>query len=180
MPTGLQTTGWAENAFGGALSGESPGDKRLSARLVKSAALPAAHPGQTINASPAAEGSAVTGFCRMIEAPAESEVTVPNILAPHRARTVQRLRGQKTVPVIQDGTDPGFSRRPHCDGLQIIGRNQTAATALGLHLHATLAVTETGLPPGLCSSASMRRSGDHRGRGRGRRGRPAPQDRPPA
>ncbi len=36
-----------------------------------------------------------------------------------------------------------------CDGLQVIGKNQTGAKSLGLHMHATLAVTDTGLPLGV-------------------------------
>ena len=79
----------------------------------------------------------------------DSAVTVANILAPHRERSIQRIRAQRTVLAIQDGTDLNFTTRPGCDGLQIIGRNQTKATALGLHMHATLAVTDTGLPLGV-------------------------------
>ena len=59
------------------------------------------------------------------------------------------MRAQRTVLAIQDGTDLNFSRRPGCDGLQLIGKNQTTATSLGLHMHATLAVTATGLPLGV-------------------------------
>ncbi len=142
---GLNAQDWAENEFGGA----PLGDKRLSARLAKSAGLLAAYPGQKINASSDSGGNEIAGFYRLIEAPAESEVTVPNILAPHRERSIQRMRGQRTVLAIQDGTDLNFSRRPGCDGLQLIGKNQTAATSLGLHMHATLAVTGTGLPLGV-------------------------------
>ena len=38
---------------------------------------------------------------------------------------------------------------PGCEGLSIIGRNQTTAKALGLHLHLTLAVSGAGLPLGV-------------------------------
>ena len=142
---GLNADDWAQNEFG-----EAPlGDKRLSARLVKSAGLLAAYPGQKINASPGADNTAVNAFYRMIEAPAESEITPATILAPHRERSIQRIRGQKTVLAIQDGTDLNFSRRPGCEGLQVIGTNQTKASSQGLHLHATLAVTEAGLPLGV-------------------------------
>ena len=72
-----------------------------------------------------------------------------NILAPHRERSICRIRGQRTVLAIQDGTDLNFATRPGCDGLEVIGKNQTKATALGLHLHATLAVSDTGLPLGV-------------------------------
>ena len=142
---GLNAQDWAEHEFGGA----PLGDQRLSARLVKSAGLLAAYPGQKINAAPGADNTAVNAFYRMIEAPAESEVTPTNILAPHRERSIRRMRGQKTVLAIQDGTDLNFSRRPGCDDLQLIGKNQTGTSSLGLHMHATLAVTETGLPIGV-------------------------------
>ena len=92
---------------------------------------------------------AVDGFYRFIEQPQESAVTVENILAPHRARSIQRMRSQRTVLAIQDGTDLNFARRPHCEGLGIIGHNQTAAQTLGLHLHLTLAVNGEGLPLGV-------------------------------
>ena len=142
---GLNAQDWAQNEFGGA----PLGDRRLSARLVRSAGLLAAYPGQKINAAPDADNTAVNAFYRLIEAPAESEITPGNILAPHRERSIGRMRGQRTVLAIQDGTDLNFSRRPGCDGLQLIGRNQTTATSLGLHMHATLAVTATGLPLGV-------------------------------
>ncbi len=140
---GLNAAEWAANEFGGA----PLGDKRLSARLVKSAGLLASCPGGKINAGSASKE--ITGFYRLIEAPEESDITVPAILAPHRERSVQRLRGQSTVLALRDGTDLSFPTRPGCDGLEIIGRNRTGVQSLGLSLHATLAVTGTGLPLGV-------------------------------
>ena len=64
------------------------------------------------------------------------------------------LRGEarndrrRTVRLIQVGTDLNFANRPGTEGLGIIGWNQTGARALGLHLHAILAVSEAGLPLG--------------------------------
>ena len=142
---GLNAADWAENEFGGA----PLGDKRLSARLVKSVGLLAAYPGQKINANSSSDSTAINAFYRLIEMPVESAVTVENILTPHRERSVRRIRGQRTVLAIQDGTDLNFTTRPGCDGLQLIGKNQTGAKSLGLHLHATLAVTDTGLPLGV-------------------------------
>ncbi len=142
---GLSAADWAENEFGGA----PLGDKRLSARLVKSVGLLAAYPGQKINANSSSDSTAINAFYRLIEMPVESAVTVESILTPHRERSVQRIRGQRTVLAIQDGTDLNFATRPGCDGLQLIGKNQTGAKSLGLHLHATLAVTDTGLPLGV-------------------------------
>ena len=122
---GLNAADWAENEFGGA----PLGDKRLSARLVKSVGLLAAYPGQKINANSASDSTAINAFYRLIEMPAESEITVENILTPHRERSVQRIRGQRTVLAIQDGTDLNFATRPGCDGLQLIGKNQTGRRA---------------------------------------------------
>ena len=59
------------------------------------------------------------------------------------------MRDQETVLCIQDGTDLNFATRPGCDGLGIIGRNQTSSKTLGLHLHLTLAVSGEGLPLGV-------------------------------
>ena len=142
---GLDSGAWTVNEFGGA----PLGDQRLSARLVKSAGLLASLPGEAITANASHDRAAVKGYYRLIDQPVSSAVTPENILAPHRARTLQRMRGQDTVLCIQDGTDLNFATRPHCEGLGIIGRNQTASKTLGLHLHLTLAVDGAGLPLGV-------------------------------
>ena len=136
---------WAAHEFGGA----ELGDKRLSTRLVRSAALLASVPGQAVTGNLGHDRAAVKGYYRFIDHAADSAVTPAAILAPHRARTVGRMRGQDTVLCIQDGTDLNFATRPNCEGLGIIGRNQTAAQILGLHLHLTLAVNGEGLPLGV-------------------------------
>ena len=142
---GLGSDVWAAHEFGGA----PLGDKRRSARLVKSAALLAEYPGRKIGASARGDAAAIDGFYRLIEHPEDSPVTVGAILAPHRERTLRRMRSQETVLCIQDGTDLNFATRPGCSGLEIIGRNQTATGTLGLHLHATFAVNGRGLPLGV-------------------------------
>ena len=142
---GLRAQEWAANELGGA----PLGDRRWTARLVKSASLLAEDPGQKIQAHPDRSRTVIRAFYRWIEQPADSAITADHILAPHRERTLQRIRGQRTVLAIQDGSDRNFARRPGCDGLQVIGTNQTRASTLGLHLHATLAVTDTGLPLGV-------------------------------
>ena len=142
---GLEAGQWAQHELGGA----QLGDKRLTARLVRSAELLAAYPGRAINANVRSDAAAVDGYYRLIEQPAERGVTVEAILAPHRERSVQRMRAQRTVLCIQDGSDLRFATRPGCAGLEVIGRNQTSSKTLGLHLHLTLAVTERGLPLGV-------------------------------
>ena len=142
---GLDSAVWAANEFGGA----PLGDKRLSARLVRSTTLLGACPGHALTGCPDHDRAAVKGYYRLIDHPAQSQVTPTNIVAPHRERTVQRMREHDTVLCIQDGTDLNFATRPGCEGLSIIGRNQTSAKTLGLHLHLTLAVNSTGLPLGV-------------------------------
>lgn len=97
---GLASATWAAQEFGGA----ALGDKRLTARLVQSAELLAEYPGRAISAA-ARVAAAVDGYYRLIEQPADTEVTPERILAPHRARSVQRMHGQPTVLCIQDGSD---------------------------------------------------------------------------
>ena len=70
------------------------------------------------------------------------------ILQPHRERTIQRMKAQKTVLCIQDGSDLNYSTLERCKGLGSIGTNQTGKQSKGLHLHSTFAVTSSGLPFG--------------------------------
>ena len=140
---GLDSAQWAANELG-----DAPlGDKRLSARLVRSAQLLASCPGHAFTGAP--DRAAVKGYYRLIDHPDESQVTPEHIVAPHRARTIERMRAHDTVLCIQDGTDLSFATRPGCEGLSIIGRNQTTAKTRGLHLHLTLAVSGAGLPLGV-------------------------------
>ena len=92
---------------------------------------------------------AVKGYYRLIDQPAQSEVTAENILAPHRERTRRRMHAQPTVLCIADGTDVNFTTHPHTRGLGVTGTNQTGAQSLGLHLHSMLAVNAEGLPLGV-------------------------------
>ena len=90
----------------------------------------------------------VKGHDRLIDQPADSEVSVEHILAPHRARTL-RMGSQDTVLCVQDTTSSSFARRGQTQGLGAIGSNQTGALARGLHLHTTLAVNPDGVPLGV-------------------------------
>ena len=81
--------------------------------------------------------------------PADSEVSVEHILAPHRERTLQRMGSESTVLCVQDTTSLSFTRRGQTQGLGVIGSNQTGALARGLLLHTTLAVNPDGVPLGL-------------------------------
>jgi len=145
---GLEGAEWAENEFGGARLG----DRRLGERLVESARMLAEHPGEPFSGVAKGNWPAVKGYYRMIDHPDDAEVTMEAILAPHRERTVQRMKAQPVVLCIQDGSDLNYTGLAECEGLGVIGANQTGARGHGLHLHSMLAVTPQGLPLGVLSA----------------------------
>ena len=134
------------------------GDIRLSRRLVRSAAVQADHPMSSFPAAAQSDKAMVMGYYRMIDQPADSEVSPTNILAPHRARTLQRMQGSDVVLCIQDGTDLNFAEHPGCAGLGLIGRNKGSSGTLGLHMHSMLAVNGDGIPLGFRTSSTRRRT----------------------
>ena len=146
---GLDAESWAGHEFGGA----PLGDARLSARLVRSAQQMAESPMRAITGADQGARALVKGHYRLIDQPADSAVTVDNILAPHRERTLRRMQAHDTVLCIQDGTRLNFTRRGQTQGLGAIGSNQTGAVARGLHLHTTLAVNPDGVALGVLRAA---------------------------
>ena len=142
---GLDGENWAQQEFGGA----PLGDARLSARLVDIAQAKAEKPGRAFCGVAEGDWPAVKAFYRLIDHPDEEAVSMPHILQPHRERTVQRMKAQRTVLCIQDGSDLDYSTLAQCKGLGVIGTNQTNAQSRGLHLHTTLAVATNGLPLGV-------------------------------
>ena len=146
---GLDAESWASHEFGGA----PLGDARLSARLVLSAQQMAESPMRAITGAANGVRALVKGHYRLIDQPADSAVTVGNILAPHRERTLRRMQAHETVLCIQDGTRLNFTRRGRTQGLGAIGSNQTGAVAGGLELHTTLAVNPDGVALGVLRAA---------------------------
>ena len=131
--TGLDSAAWTGNEFGGA----PLGDQRLSARLVKSAGLLASLPGEAVTANASHDRAAVKGYYRLIDQPVSSAVTPGNILAPHRARTLQRMRGQDTVLWCARLTGEGAGESPaegritnHLHPESCAGRCEAAGEAL--------------------------------------------------
>jgi hypothetical protein len=142
---GLDSDVWAHHEFGGA----PLGDARLSKRLVSMAAAKAEVPDRAFSGVAKGDWPAVKAYYRLIDQPEESAVTLPNILAPHRGRTVRRMMGQQTVLCVQDGSDLNYNNLDRCEDLGVIGSNQTGAKSRGLHLHSTLALAPNGLPLGV-------------------------------
>lgn len=148
---GLDADVWAQKEFGGALLG----DKRLSSRLVNCADAKSKVPGRAFSGVAKGDWPAVKGYYRLIDSPDDSAVNMENILLPHRERTIRRMKGQKTVLCIQDGSDLIYTSLNKCEGLGVIGGNQTGAKTKGLHLHSTLAVTTDGLPLGVLKAQCL-------------------------
>jgi hypothetical protein len=159
---GMEAQDWAKNEFGGA----PLGDARLSRRLVEVAAKKAEAPDRAFCGVAKGDWPSVKGYYRMIDHPDESAVNMANILLPHRERTVRRMAGQRTVLCIQDGTDLNYTGLSKCEGLGVLGKNQTEAKSRGLHMHSTFAVAPNGLPLGVlkaqCTAPESRSSEDKR------------------
>ncbi len=145
ITAGLEGEQWAQNEFGGARLG----DERLSKRLVESARVQAEKPGEAFSGAAQGNWPLVKGYYRLIDKPDDAAITMDAILAPHRERTLQRMMAQETVLCIQDGTDLNYNSLAKCEGLGVIGTNQTGIQSRGLHLHSTLVATTDGLPLGL-------------------------------
>ena len=148
---GMDNNTWAEQEFGGA----PLGDARLSRRLVDIAQSKAEKPGRAFTGVADGDWPAVKAYYRLIDHPDEDAVTMPHILEPHRERTVRRMKAQRTVLCIQDGSDLDYTSLAQCEGLGVIGTNQTSAQSRGLHLHTTLAVASNGLPLGVLRAACV-------------------------
>lgn len=139
---------WADHEFGGA----KIGDLRLSGRLVDSARLQAMKPEEPFSVVAKGNLAAMKGYYRLIEHPDDSVITLTAILAPHRGRTLQRMRARQTVLCMQYGTDLNYSRLLLCKGLGVIGTHETGAIIRGLHLHSTFVVGTDGLPLGILAA----------------------------
>lgn len=139
---------WAKEEF----SGVDIGDKRLDERLIQTVEEIYKNPSASYSACVGGDWKKVKGFYRLIDKPDDSAVSVENILKPHRTRTIQRIKAQKTVLCIQDGTKINYDNLNNCTGLGEIGKNQTKAVTKGFHMYSTMAVTTDGLPLGILSS----------------------------
>ena len=158
----IDSESWAENEFGGA----SLGDKRLSDRLVEIAVDKAMNPACTYSGAAGGNWPKVKAYYRLIDKPDDSAVTMSNILLPHREQTIRRMKAENIVLCIQDGSDLNYNNLDQCEGLGVIGSNQTGAISRGLHMHSTIAVTTEGLPLGIlrseCIAPKLKSKDDNR------------------
>jgi len=146
MAEGLDEDSWASAEFGDALLG----DRRLSQRLVSIAETKARYPGQPFSQAVDGRQAQVRGYYRFLDQPKESEVRMDAILGPHRQRTLRRIREQREVLVVHDTTDLNYATLLACEGLGVIGKNQTQTESGGLRLHSSYVLSAAeGLPLGL-------------------------------
>ncbi len=142
---GLDSASWATQEFG-----DAPlGDARLSQRLVASAARLAEQPGRAFTAVSQSDVAAIKGYYRLIDKPDLDAVRMDTILAPHQARTRQRMATEARVLCIADGTTLDYTSLGECEGLGETGSNQTGAKSHGIQMHSTLAVNARGIPLGI-------------------------------
>ncbi len=151
LTDGLDGKQWAEHEFGGA----PLGDARLTKRLVSIAATKGEAPGRAFSGAANGDWSETKAYYRMIDQPDDSAVTLPNIIASHRRRTVRRMMGQNTVLCIQDGSELNYTNLDQCKGLGVLKANQTGAKTKGMNLHSTFTVTTNGLPLGVLKAQCL-------------------------
>ena len=117
------------------------GDKRLNTRMVRLVECFAANPLASIPV--ACGGWAETqGAYRLL---AHEAVTWEQVLAPHWAYSVERMRGHPVVLCVQDSTELDSTAQPGIAGLGPLSYLRQH----GLYVHPTLAVTPDGVPLGV-------------------------------
>jgi hypothetical protein len=132
----------------GELSGIDLGDERLNKRGRKVLDMLAAHPDVSINA--AINGWADTQAAyRFFSNP---RVTPEQIIEPHRQATLERMREQGVVLVVQDTTELDYTDHPPRDALCLNADNRH-----GLYQHVQLAITPRQLPLGVVATHAFDR-----------------------
>lgn len=129
------------------------GDARIERRLRVVAEELSGQPEYPINHA-SEDAAATKAAYRLFN---NERVTAERIIAPHRSRTLQRMRAEPIVLAIQDTTYFNFTSHKKTRGLGPIGCESAALQ--GLLLHSTLAVTPHGLPLGLLSQRCWARDG---------------------
>jgi hypothetical protein len=116
------------------------GDKRLNKRSKYLLEALADDPQASINAASDGWGDTLAAY-RFFDNPA---VTPAEILRPHRAATIERMREHPVVLLVQDTTELDFTKHPPKDA-----RCLNRAERFGLYAHAHLAVTPAKLNLGV-------------------------------
>lgn len=147
ITAGIQNGEWAGQEFGSS----DLGDERLACRLIKIAENKGNSPGTSYLQAAHGERYDIKGYYNFIDNERET-INFESILLPHTERTIQRMKSNDTVLVIQDTTSLNYSNIKNCEGLGPIGKNQTGTVSMGLNLHSSFAVDEKGLPVGILNA----------------------------
>ena len=118
-------------------------------RSMASARHMAQYPVRAVTGASGGGPTVTDEYHRFIDAPAANAATVEDVLAPHRARTLQRMRELPTVLCVQHGGSLDFARHGRTGGSGVAGSDRTGAAGSGLYLHATVALNTAGLPIGV-------------------------------
>lgn len=123
------------------LKGIKLGDRRLQRRLIRIVERLAANPACSVPAACKnwAETKAVYRFWD------SDQVQADAIRAAHQANTIERIRGQRKVLVVQDTSELDYTRHGSTVGLGDLSRND----GKGLLVHSALAIQLDGVPLGL-------------------------------
>ena len=137
-------TNWADLEF----ENTDLGDKRLSTRVARIAEQRFLNPGDGA-VTGLGDKALIKGTYRFYESDRE-QLTIANMLAGHYETTNRRMAAQEQVVLCsQDTTRLNYDGLKETTGLGAMSGNQTGHQAQGLHLHSTLALTDSGLPLGL-------------------------------
>ena len=146
--TGLSSSEWAEQEFGGI----DLGDARLSERLVRIAYDKGGNPPASYPKVVDGDRYAMKGYYGFL-ANDNEEITFERLLSRHRGSTIRRVRSRKTVIAIQDTCDLNYSGLKNTAGLGKIGKNgKNSNGSLGLALHSVFVVDKSGLPLGIAAA----------------------------
>ena len=140
----LHSDRWVDDEFGNV----DFGHKATEQRLREIVSCKAQNPSASFTACVGGDRHQLKAYYRFIGNQRE-QICAEGILAGHRQQTIGRMKNEKRVLVVQDSTVLDFSERLHCNGLGIIGTNQTGAESPGLKMHTSLALSEKGLPLGV-------------------------------
>jgi uncharacterized protein YnzC (UPF0291/DUF896 family) len=148
----INTDSWAQEE----LEGADFGDKRLTKRLIQITSDIAAQPEASVPQACGSEAATKATY-RFLD---NENVTPEAIRAPHREKTVKRVKDYKTVLAIQDTTSLNYAAHKATNGLGPIDGNGSN----GLHVHSVLAVSSDGIPLGLVHQQVWARDPNEKGK----------------
>lgn len=142
---------WVSREFGGA----DLGDTRRDARLVGLARALAERPEVSLPQA-LEDRAALKAAYRFFD---NKDVSARDILAPHIASSVERMRGQQVILAVQDTTFIDYGGHRATEGLGPMNDRN----GWGLLCHGTLAFTPEGLPLGVLGLRVWARDPKNRG-----------------